>query len=90
MITPIRGRKLLITTCLSIKVSNSLKDDNPDKGTETVDLRLSYEAYSRLKDDNPDKGTETVSLMLYSIKTLYKLKDDNPDKGTETHPALRV
>ena len=39
-----------------------LKDDNPDKGTETkaCSLRITLKPLL-LKDDNPDKGTETAS-----------------------------
>ena len=37
-----------------------LKDDNPDKGTETRGLlELLEDTAVLLKDDNPDKGTET-------------------------------
>ena len=83
MITPIRGRKRNTTD--SPAGAEPLKDDNPDKGTETLSywvihiFGLSYP----LKDDNPDKGTETN---IQTMKFLYieLLKDDNPDKGTET------
>ena len=60
-----------------------LKDDNPDKGTETMNkCNFLTDMGNKLKDDNPDKGTETqvgVGSSLY-----LSLKDDNPDKGTET------
>ena len=36
-----------------------MKDDNPDKGTETSTTNLPLEVVP-LKDDNPDKGTETL------------------------------
>ena len=38
-----------------------MKDDNPDKGTETIDLPddVVEKIIELLKDDNPDKGTET-------------------------------
>ena len=59
MITPIRGRKLrwklgVLATLIV------LKDDNPDKGTETTIYIISIiKKFIMLKDDNPDKGTET-------------------------------
>ena len=41
-------------------VINMLKDDNPDKGTETqMYANIQCEDCDKLKDDNPDKGTET-------------------------------
>ena len=47
-----------------------LKDDNPDKGTETEsNLWFICDSDNKgLKDDNPDKGTETmVFLFLYIL-----------------------
>ena len=46
-----------------------LKDDNPDKGTETKDwiLRIIFFCTEVLKDDNPDKGTETKLVSTESI-----------------------
>ena len=82
MITPIRGRKHIIgeEINLSFKV---LKDDNPDKGTETSFVGYAPQNQASLKDDNPDKGTETDALTrMHALISL--LKDDNPDKGTET------
>ena len=57
-----------------------MKDDNPDKGTETYEDKL-----DGLKDDNPDKGTETGKLTSFMSSLMSELKDDNPDKGTETN-----
>ena len=38
-----------------------LKDDNPDKGTETLKSSVKKHCGYLLKDDNPDKGTETFT-----------------------------
>jgi len=59
MITPIRGRKRNTTD--SPAGAEPLKDDNPDKGTETFSSLLLHciNLLSLLKDDTPDKGTET-------------------------------
>ena len=44
MITPIRGRKLTAMAAASTVSTTALKDDNPDKGTETSRLKkLSFE-----------------------------------------------
>ena len=64
MITPIRGRKLVAS-----KSPHSyllLKDDNPDKGTETIKKSHSNKFLEKLKDDNPDKGTETIKAGEYN------------------------
>ena len=60
-----------------------MKDDNPDKGTETYEDKLDG-FKDELKDDNPDKGTETGKLTSFMSSLMSELKDDNPDKGTET------
>ena len=70
---------------LSVQVQEtrfSLKDDTPDKGTETQLNNPIWIAFSLLKDDTPDKGTETRSCREKGCQCL--LKDDTPDKGTET------
>ena len=36
MITPIRGRKLIFSDVLSGNSPRTIRNDNPDKGTETV------------------------------------------------------
>ena len=72
---------------VDVPYSLELKDDNPDKGTETNSNfdKTNEVDYALLKDDNPDKGTETIrSHML--MQHPFQLKDDNPDKGTETYP----
>ena len=84
MITPIRGRKPI---ALSLIIYNllSLKDDNPDKGTETQTLAPWWrDTFCKLKDDNPDKGTETTRWRQRNHLLFFLLKDDNPDQGTET------
>ena len=43
-----------------------MKDDNPDKGTETVEGNTS-DGSEVLKDDNPDKGTETLEAMSFGL-----------------------
>ncbi len=58
MITPIRGRKLQGLPQRKL-FHFPLKDDNPDKGTETRVGSEDSRASTMLKDDNPEKGTET-------------------------------
>ena len=63
MITPIRGRKR--RHIVQSPHIHLLKDDNPDKGTETTPAAFTTSATPlALKDDNPDKGTETVKASL--------------------------
>ena len=57
MITPIRGRKRKGKITFRA-TSNMFTDDNPDKGTETLEGARN-EIKSKFTDDNPDKGTET-------------------------------
>ena len=48
-----------------------LKDDNPDKGTETSDNRfIRASLNSKLKDDNPDKGTETHGIKFDTVTNI--------------------
>ena len=65
MITPIRGRKP-VPEVDKILAPYALKDDNPDKGTETDYSDLLKISFFELKDDNPDKGTETITIGLSS------------------------
>ena len=84
MITPIRGRKH--ESYQDNPEWYGLKDDNPDKGTETRMINLKLSPSILLKDDNPDKGTETfLSISDLKVENFSPLKDDNPDKGTETY-----
>ena len=81
MITPIRGRKLKSSVNASQK--NEIRNDNPDKGTETREKGKRREkGKKKIRNDNPDKGTET----LFFSPTILSLtiRNDNPDKGTET------
>ena len=58
MITPIRGRKRV--TFLPQDNVKFIRNDNPDKGTETVGvLEVVMEIVKVIRNDNPDKGTET-------------------------------
>ena len=61
-----------------------LKDDNPDKGTETIqDRYLLFYQTQLLKDDDPDKWTETsVILITFTLASSALFKADTPDKGT--------
>ena len=60
------------------------RNNNPDKGTETVSFTLSIlDGRHKFRNNNPDKGTETF---LIWMKVLHYLlfRNNNPDKGTET------
>ena len=70
MITPIRGRKRRTKKSNLKRTLVELKDDNPDKGTETVFLFLLQVDLNPLKDDNPDKGTETQKTHIYVVSLL--------------------
>ena len=82
MITPIRGRKLLDSTKFHVGARN-IRNDNPDKGTETLLLPVLLCFCSLIRNDNPDKGTETNALQPI-IRPSSSIRNDNPDKGTET------
>ena len=82
MITPIRGRKLFFD--LALVYYNLIRNDNPDKGTETVSLiSLMHGCLLLIRNDNPDKGTETLPAPFILVLTTL-IRNDNPDKGTET------
>ena len=62
-----------------------IKNDNPDKGTETLVKKVSDSPTDgEIKNDNPDKGTETVCELNNTPLKSISIKNDNPDKGTET------
>ena len=82
MITPIRGRKLS-TPEYNIE-KGLIRNDNPDKGTETQGYFFSSDFRHSIRNDNPDKGTETLKSP-DSFALEYQIRNDNPDKGTETH-----
>ena len=59
MITPIRGRKLH-KQVFYIATVFIIRNDNPDKGTETFKTVVIYSCSElKIRNDNPDKGTET-------------------------------
>ena len=60
MITPIRGRKPGILFNIMYATS-SIRNDNPDKGTETIAVlcKCPFIQKYMIRNDNPDKGTET-------------------------------
>ena len=81
MITPIRGRKLNCFHCCHH--NNLIRNDNPDKGTETLLEVLCADVQVSIRNDNPDKGTETTgTIAMLGLSSL--IRNDNPDKGTET------
>ena len=59
-----------------------IRNDNPDKGTETK-LNLRLQSANQIRNDSPDKGTETKHLEL-ALSYCDTIRNDNPDKGTET------
>ena len=61
-----------------------IRNDNPDKGTETLQLAFPAVFLSRqIRNDNPDKVTETTTFRNNRMP-MYWIRNDNPDKGTET------
>ena len=82
MITPIRGRKP--TGQQDSTYKQEIRNDNPDKGTETKSVALLPLLKMPIRNDNPDKGTETYALCSGKGKTRSTIRNDNPDKGTET------
>ena len=38
-----------------------IRNDNPDKGTETLMVYMVSTDYTVIRNDNPDKGTETAT-----------------------------
>ena len=36
-----------------------IRNDNPDKGTETISDIQNWSSFREIRNDNPDKGTET-------------------------------
>ena len=61
IITPIRGRK---RTCqyACLYPYHVIRNDNPDKGTETSRQKTLPHLLIVIRNDNPDKGTETKYL----------------------------
>ena len=83
MITPIRGRKLFYQKVIQ-NFASVIRNDNPDKGTETDILPDNAIEGYKIRNDNPDKGTETRNLWQYNHYICEMIRNDNPDKGTET------
>ena len=68
MITPIRGRKRKLYLVLSRFMVKPIRNDNPDKGTETLGKGFLREVAAEIRNDNPDKGTETIAVAIFTIK----------------------
>ena len=88
MITPIRGRKLTRQAIKTVTVIN-IRNDNPDKGTETrsgslhrVALPPSLEMITPIRGRKHQLGFENLRVTV--------IRNDNPDKGTETVSAERM
>ena len=70
MITPIRGRKLDDLDA-DAKPDTPIRNDNPDKGTETsIATTAKILPNAEIRNDNPDKGTETLSATCLSTPSL--------------------
>ena len=85
MITPIRGRKLMLRLSLLPTLCFLIRNDNPDKGTET-DCKGSWSivlAALRLEMITPIRGRKPIDADGL-FNTTSKIRNDNPDKGTET------
>ena len=87
MITPIRGRKRKRQWKQAQAVS-PIRNDNPDKGTETGKHSCVRPFQTAIRNDNPDKGTETISGFSANILCSFLIRNDNPDKGTETREVF--
>ena len=82
MITPIRGRKLKTSRVLSWFL-DKIRNDNPDKGTETKLGFTGYICANRLEMITPIRGRKPAFLVEVSTGA-SSIRNDNPDKGTET------
>ena len=60
----------------------TIRNDNSDKGTETVMIVTLYNL-TWIRNDNSDKGTET-DIKASDIACDAPIRNDNSDKGTET------
>ena len=58
IITPIRGRKQSKRRAMDLQ-HILFRNNNPDKGTETIDQYINLEKSVEFRNNNPDKGTET-------------------------------
>ena len=69
MITPIRGRKRWRLDC--IKTNNKIRNDNPDKGTEThLHMMIYYRHALRLEMITPIRGRKQFTGFLYMPKSM--------------------
>ena len=72
-------------------VSSSIskfRNNNPDKGTETIEIIEENIVKVKFRNNNPDKGTETFSKRGRICFRLFTFRNNNPDKGTETAAAI--
>ena len=66
IITPIRGRKLILSDLCPLVLTFEFRNNNPDKGTETGDGGKGGDIiFEVFRNNNPDKGTETDIYYLY-------------------------
>ena len=79
MITPIRGRKRIISAMLP--PYSGIRNDNPDKGTETPTGLLYSFSSIPIRNDNPDKGTETAGQGNARVLPLKRLEMITPIRG---------
>ena len=87
IITPIRGRKPFSPG--SVKVADGMfRNNNPDKGTETLSYFIIIISVLLFRNNNPDKGTETVTCVAKAGGVSDSFRNNNPDKGTETNKAI--
>ena len=68
-----------------------IRNDNPDKGTETKSLMgMNWTADILIRNDNPDKGTETIEAIHNGFINL-RLEMITPIRGRKpTYPAVRI
>ena len=60
-----------------------IRNDNPDKGTETLSMSYLEGLYNRLEMITPIRGRKQV-FACGDPGQLPPIRNDNPDKGTET------
>ena len=79
MITPIRGRKHY--SKLIENADETIRNDNPDKGTEILLNISDNKCINKLEMITPIRGRKLYIATL--LVMCYKIRNDNPDKGTE-------
>ena len=80
MITPIRGRKQQYFL-KALSWAAKIRNDNPDKGTETVRPLKCQPFCIPIRNDNPDKGTETICTWSFFLCVIQKLEMITPIRG---------